>query len=89
LSSHSSLSQATYENTETENCFNIENEVETGAALKQIYKLIENHQQSDEKKDEEEEKEVEGTSQKRLLEECRLKSYHGALKTSDRIKDFH
>jgi hypothetical protein len=92
---HESLSQATYENTETQYCVNINNEDETGADVKQIEEFSEAHLQSEKQEDEEqeeeeeeEEKEVEGTSQKRLLEECKLKSYRGALNTSESCKNF-
>jgi hypothetical protein len=43
--------------------------------------LIENHQQSKEEKDDEDKKEEKQNSRKRLVQ-CKVKSYHNALKTS-------
>lgn len=40
-----SLNEATFENIGSGNCLNIDNEFETGAAVKEIDGLIENHQQ--------------------------------------------
>ena len=56
---HESLSQATYENTETEDCINVDNEVGTGAAVKKIDEFVENHQQSQKEKDDKKKEEGE------------------------------
>ena len=54
-----SVNQTTYQNIETEYCLDVNNEVETGAAVMELFKLSEKLQQSKEEKSDEEEKEEE------------------------------
>jgi hypothetical protein len=83
-----SLNQATYENVAAEDYLNIDAEIETEAAIEETDDIIENHRQGKEQKDDEkEEEEEEGSSQEPIVE-CKLKSYHSALKNIRELQEF-
>jgi len=81
---HESLNQATYENTETEDCINVDNEVGTGAAVKKIDEFVENHKQSEKDKDD---KEEEGDNQQSEIEKDDKEKEEGDNQQSEKEKN--
>jgi hypothetical protein len=82
---HESLNQATYENTETEDCINVDNEVGTGAAVKKIDEFVENHIESEKDKDDDEKEE--GDNQQSEKEKNDKEKEEGDNQKSEKEKD--